>query len=86
MFLNENFIFSRPLSVTGAYFIPARTIDGVFYNEEVFFHQMTLDRIENGEYILQNSEISFDAPGLVYIFFIWRYFLINENNLGATNL
>ena len=75
MFLNENFVFSRPLTVTGAYFIPARTIDGVFYDEEVFFHQMTLDRIENGEYVLQNSEISVDAPGMVLTFFNFIIFL-----------
>ncbi|CBY13853.1 unnamed protein product [Oikopleura dioica] len=59
--LNENFSFSRPLTVTGAYFLPARTIDGVFFPEKVFFHQMTLDRIENDEYVLQNSEISVPA-------------------------
>jgi len=64
--LNENFSFSRPLTVTGACFLPARTIDGVFNNEEVFFHQMTLDRIENGEYVLQNNEISVDAPGMFF--------------------
>ncbi|CBY36761.1 unnamed protein product [Oikopleura dioica] len=29
--LNHNFVFSRPLTVTGAYFLPARTINGVFY-------------------------------------------------------
>ena len=63
--LNENFIFSRPLTVTGAYLLPASTIDGMDYAEEVFFHQMTLDSIENDEYVLQNSEISVPAPGLV---------------------
>ena len=66
--LNENFVFSRPLSVTGAYFLPTRRIDGIDYAEEVFFHQMTLDRIENGEYVLQNNEISVDAPGMVFLF------------------
>ncbi|CBY36760.1 unnamed protein product [Oikopleura dioica] len=63
--LNENFVFSRPLTVTGAYFIPARTIDGVFYNEEVFFHQMTLDRIENNTFILQNTDFN-QSPVLVF--------------------
>ncbi|CBY19293.1 unnamed protein product [Oikopleura dioica] len=60
--LNENFVFSRPLSVTGAYFLPTRRIDGIDFAEEVFFHQMTLDRIENGEYVLQNTQFSVDHP------------------------
>ncbi|CBY15000.1 unnamed protein product [Oikopleura dioica] len=60
--LNENFVFSRPLSVTGAYFFPTRRIDGIDYAEEVFFHQMTLDRIENGEYVLQNTQFSVNHP------------------------
>ena len=60
--LNENFVFSRPLSVTGAYFLPTRRIDGIDYAEEVFFHQMTLDRIENGEYVLQNTQFSVNHP------------------------
>jgi len=57
--LNENFIFSRPLTVTGAYRFPTG---------EVVFHQMTLDRIDNGEYVLQNSEISVDDSGMFLIF------------------
>jgi len=60
--LNENYVFSRPLSVTGAYFLPKRRIDGIDYPEEVFFHQMTLDRIENGEYVLQNTQFSVNHP------------------------
>ena len=60
--LNENYVFSRPLSVTGAYFLPTRRIDGIDYAEEVFFHQMTLDRIENGEYVLQNTQFSVNHP------------------------
>ena len=56
--INENFVFSRPLSVTGAYFLPTRRIDGIDYPEKVFFHQMTLDRIENGEYVLQNTQFT----------------------------
>ena len=51
--LHENFVFSRPLTVTGAYLLP---------NGEVFFHQMTLDRIENNEYVLQNNQFSVDHP------------------------
>ncbi|CBY13196.1 unnamed protein product, partial [Oikopleura dioica] len=65
--LNENFVFSRPLSVTGAYFLPTRRIDGIDYPEEVFFHQMTLDRIENGEYILQNTQFSVNHPAVIKI-------------------
>ncbi|CBY33810.1 unnamed protein product [Oikopleura dioica] len=66
--LHKNFVFSRPLTVTGAIIIPHQRIDGIDYPEEVFFQQMTLDRIENGEYVLQNSEFTIDAPGLVLIF------------------
>ncbi|CBY11880.1 unnamed protein product [Oikopleura dioica] len=65
--LNENYVFSRPLSVTGAYFLPNRRIDGIDYAEEVFFHQMTLDRIENGEYVLQNTQFSVDHPPVIKI-------------------
>ncbi|CBY40044.1 unnamed protein product, partial [Oikopleura dioica] len=64
--LNENFVFSRPLSVTGAYFLPTRRIDGIDY-PEVFFHQMTLDRIENGEYVLQNTQFSVNHPPVIKI-------------------
>jgi len=56
--LHENFVFSRPLTVTGAIIVPHKIIDGVDYPEKVFFHQMTLDRIENGEYVLQNNQFS----------------------------
>ncbi|CBY15881.1 unnamed protein product [Oikopleura dioica] len=56
--LHENFIFSRPLTVTGAYLLP---------NDEVFFHQMTLDRIENNEYVLQNNHFSVNHPPVIRI-------------------
>ena len=56
--LHENFVFSRPLTVTGAIIVPQKIIDGIDYPEKVFFHQMTLDRIENGEYVLQNNQFS----------------------------
>jgi hypothetical protein len=48
--LNENFVFSRPLTVTGA----------ILYKNkrEPVFHQMTLDRIENRKYVLQNTQFS----------------------------
>ena len=39
-------MFTRPLTVTGAYLNVNGTID---------FHQMVMDRIENNEYILQNT-------------------------------
>ena len=36
--LNENFVFTRPLTVTGAFILPDDTI---------FFHEMVLDRIDD---------------------------------------
>ncbi|CBY33385.1 unnamed protein product [Oikopleura dioica] len=56
--LHENFVFSRPLTVTGAYLLQ---------NGEVLFHQMTLDRIENNEYVLQNNHFSVDHPPVIRI-------------------
>jgi len=56
--LHENFVFSRPLTVTGAYLLS---------NGEVLFHQMTLDRIENNEYVLQNNHFSVDHPPVIRI-------------------
>ncbi|CBY22417.1 unnamed protein product [Oikopleura dioica] len=56
--LHENFVFSRPLSVTGAYLLQSG---------EVLFHQMTLDRIENHEYVLQNNQFSDDHPPVIRI-------------------
>ncbi|CBY14731.1 unnamed protein product [Oikopleura dioica] len=56
--LHENFVFSRPLTVTGAYLLPSG---------EVLFHQMTLDRIENNEYVLQNNQFSVDHPPVIRI-------------------
>lgn len=55
MILNKNFIFSRPLTVTGAYLVSKGLIK---------FHQMTLDRIEECNYVLQNTMLSIDAPFL----------------------
>jgi hypothetical protein len=54
--LNENFVFTRPLTVTGAFLLPDDTI---------FFHQMVLDRVDDftDEYVLQNS--SFEHGGAV---------------------
>ncbi|CBY36763.1 unnamed protein product [Oikopleura dioica] len=86
--LNQNFVFSRPLTVTGAYFLPARTIDGVFYNEKVVFHQMTLDRIENNTFILQNTDFN-HSPVLVFIYFFKFIFNILKPKkvirIGLTN-
>ena len=73
MILNQNFVFSRPLTVTGAYFRPDRTIDGIFYEKEVIFHQMTLDRIENNTFILQNTD--FDHSPVSVLFFKNNNFL-----------
>ncbi|CBY34125.1 unnamed protein product [Oikopleura dioica] len=56
--LHENFVFSRPLTVTGAFLLP---------NGEILFHQMTLDRIENNEYVLQNNQFSVDHPPVIRI-------------------
>ncbi|CBY31701.1 unnamed protein product [Oikopleura dioica] len=70
--LNQNFVFSRPLTVTGAYFRPNRTIDGIFYEKEVIFHQMTLDRIENNTFILQNT--NFDHSPVLVLFIKNNYF------------
>ena len=66
MILNENFVFSRPLTVTGAI---------LYQNEsDPVFHQMTLDRIENGEYILQNTQFSADLDaGMVLFIFSNRF-------------
>ena len=51
--LNRTFFFTRPLSVTGAYLLP---------DDSIIFHQMILDRVENDEYVLQNTMLSMDAP------------------------
>ena len=51
--LNEKFVFTRPATVTGAYLFPSG---------EIIFHQMTLDRIENNQYILQNTDFN-HSPG-----------------------
>ena len=53
--LNENFVFTRPLTVTGAFLLPDDTI---------FFHQMVLDRVDDStdEYVLQNSSFKHGGP------------------------
>ena len=53
--LHDKFLFSRPLAVIGAYIFPDR---------KMIFHQMTLDRIEKDEYVLQNTKLSMDASVL----------------------
>ena len=55
MLLHEKFTCTRPLTVTGAF----QQSDG-----RVFFHQMILDRIENRQYILQNTLISHSGTQL----------------------
>jgi hypothetical protein len=63
--LNENFQFTRPVTVTGAYLLPDRYVDGNFFSEEVFFHQMVVDRVDvsTNEYVIHNT--SFNEGGAV---------------------
>ncbi|CBY12806.1 unnamed protein product [Oikopleura dioica] len=65
--LHKNFVCSRPLTVTGAIIIPYKRIDGIDYPEKLFFHQMTLDRIENGEYVLQNNQFTDQSSTVIRI-------------------
>ena len=53
--LNENFKFTRPLTVTGAFYRR---------NQPVFFHQMVLDRVESDHYIVQNNLLKFGGSSL----------------------
>ena len=64
--LNENFQFTRPATVTGAYLLPDRVIDGDFFPEEVFFHQMVLDRVDvsTNEYVIHNTSFAEGGPVL----------------------
>ncbi|CAG5081930.1 Oidioi.mRNA.OKI2018_I69.PAR.g9995.t1.cds [Oikopleura dioica] len=55
--LNEKFAFTRPLTVTGAY----------LQNGVVAYHQMTVDRVDNNEYVLQNTDHSSNEPPLIRI-------------------
>ena len=72
--LNENFHFTRPLTVTGAYLVPDRH-DGRDFIGLVFFHQMVLDRIDNEEYVIHNT--SFDEGGPVLRIPITRAYYVN---------
>ena len=67
--LNENFVFTRPLTVTGAYLLPDDTI---------FFNQMMLDRVDDftDEYVIQNS--SFEYGGAVLRIPKSRGYYVNE--------
>ena len=47
--LHTFFMPTRPLTVTAAYLKP---------NRDLIFHQMILDRVENDEYVLQNTLFS----------------------------
>jgi hypothetical protein len=66
--LNENFKFTRPLTVTAAYLPQDRMIDCELVEFEPFFHQMTLDRVDNpddkdkAEYVLANTSFGQDGP------------------------
>ncbi|CBY31069.1 unnamed protein product [Oikopleura dioica] len=72
--LNENFNFTRPLTVTGAFLLPDLVT--------VFFHQMVLDRIDNptdcfnAEYVIHNT--SFDEGGPVLKIPKTRAYYVNE--------
>jgi hypothetical protein len=69
-FLNENFNLTRPLTITGAFLFPKRLIDGVMYPEEVIFHQMVLDHIDNPDdydravYVIANTSFKQGGPVL----------------------
>ena len=58
------------MTVTGAYLLPDQIIDGDFFPEEVFFHQMVLDSIDNefdyntAEYVIHNTSFGEDGPAL----------------------
>ena len=81
-FLNENFNFTRPLTITGAYLFPKRLIDGVMHPEEVIFHQMVLDHIDNpddndkAEYVIANT--SFAECGAAIKIPKTRAYYVNE--------
>jgi hypothetical protein len=64
--MNENFIFTRPVTVTGAYLLPDRVINGNFFPKEVFFHQMVLDRVDDStnEYVIHNTSFNEGGPVL----------------------
>jgi hypothetical protein len=47
--LHHNFVFSRPLTVTGAFLSEDGTVS---------LHQMILDKIVNGHFILQNTDFN----------------------------
>ncbi|CAG5104443.1 Oidioi.mRNA.OKI2018_I69.chr1.g1256.t1.cds [Oikopleura dioica] len=55
--LHQGFIFTRPLTATGVLLHINEE-----NKEEVFFHQMTIDRVEDGLYILQNTQFSTESP------------------------
>ena len=66
--LHEDFNVTRPLTVTGAYLLPDRIIDGKFLPEKVLFHQMVIDSIKNefdynnAEYVIHNTSFGKDGP------------------------
>ena len=74
--LNENFVFTRPMTVTGAYILPDDTI---------FFHQMVLDRVDDftDEYVIQNT--SFKHGGAVLRIPKTREYYANEHMMLRNN-
>ncbi|CBY40980.1 unnamed protein product [Oikopleura dioica] len=76
--LNENFVFSHPLTVTGAFLLP---------DDTVCFHQMVLDRVDDltNEYVIQNSDFQHGGPVLripkTREYYVCDHFML-ENRYG----
>ena len=90
--MNENFNFTRPLTVTGAYLIPESYDNkGIHYPAEVFFHQMVLDRIENptdynnAEYVIHNTSFGHGGPVLkipkTRAYYVNEQMMLNNRNV-----
>ena len=73
MLLNEKFLFSRPLTVTGVIFYKNKS--------EPDFHQMTLDRIEKNKYVLANTQFS-DNSSTASDKKWWKLFGLKLNSPG----
>ena len=80
------------MAVTGAFLLPDRIVDGVFVPEEVFFHQMVLDHIENpadyakANYVIHNTSFAEGGPVLKIpktrpYYVAWDVMLNNQTGL-----
>ncbi|CAG5078252.1 Oidioi.mRNA.OKI2018_I69.PAR.g8942.t1.cds [Oikopleura dioica] len=58
-YLGPSFQLTRPVTVTAAIISHP---DHEFRNGKPHYHQMTMDRIEKNEYVLQNNQLSYDLP------------------------